>query len=170
MSAALKTRFAPSPTGHLHVGGARTALFNWALAKKLGGHFLVRIEDTDQARSSEAATAGILEDLAWLGIAWDEGPDHGGFGGDPDAVGPFFQSERLPRYREAVRELIQADRAYPAFESPEELDRMRRAAREAKQTFGYLRPADFDLMAGSEVGTAVEGLVRRGPDIRVPVT
>ena len=84
------TRFAPSPTGHLHVGGARTALFNRALARKLGDSFLVRIEDTDQARSSETATLGILEDLSWLGINWDVGPVHGKSGGDPNNIGPFI--------------------------------------------------------------------------------
>ncbi|MEC9373070.1 MAG: glutamate--tRNA ligase family protein, partial [Planctomycetota bacterium] len=98
-SAQVITRFAPSPTGHLHIGGARTALFCWAYARKNNGKFILRIEDTDQARSSEESTRGILEDLAWLGIDWDEGPEHIGddsrrLGGDPRGVGPFFQSER----------------------------------------------------------------------------
>ena len=111
------TRFAPSPTGHLHIGGVRTALFCWAYARGRAGRFIMRIEDTDAARSSEEATQGILEDLAWLGIRWDEGPVHevdrlsetmegGGeaspehgsemrattIGGDARGVGPFFQS------------------------------------------------------------------------------
>ena len=96
MPAGPVTRFAPSPTGHLHIGGARTALYNWALARP-GGRFLLRIEDTDQARSSDEAARGILEDLAWLGIAWDEGPAFGALGGDPRGVGPWRQAERLDR-------------------------------------------------------------------------
>lgn len=146
------TRFAPSPTGHLHVGGARTALFNWALARQLGGRFLLRIEDTDQARSSADAVTGILADLAWLGIDWDEGPsftteDGRRLGGDPRDVGPFFQSERRDLYDAALARLIEADLAYPAFESGEELDALRKQAREEKRNFRYRRPADFDREA-----------------------
>lgn len=140
------TRFAPSPTGHLHVGGARTALFNWAMARARGGVFVLRIEDTDRARSSDAASAGILEDLVWLGILWDEGPlaEGGRVGGDPRGVGPFAQSERLEAYERAVETLIDADLAYPAFETPEELDAARRAAQAEKRAFRYRRAADFD--------------------------
>lgn len=114
-AASVITRFAPSPTGHLHVGGVRTALFCWAYARRHGGRFILRIEDTDQKRSSEDAARGILEDLAWLGIHWDEGPtwvpphsaaagvprhsvadlDSSSVGGDPRSVGPFFQAQRL---------------------------------------------------------------------------
>jgi glutamyl/glutaminyl-tRNA synthetase len=137
-------RFAPSPTGHLHVGGARTALFNWALAKRLGGRFVLRIEDTDVLRSTDEAVAGILEDLAWLGIHWDEGPERDGIGGDPRGVGPFFQSQRLALYREAVDALIARDLAYPAFETPEELEAMRRKAQAASGAFRYVRPAGWD--------------------------
>jgi len=89
MAAGVTTRFAPSPTGHLHVGGARTALYNWALAQG-GGRFLLRIEDTDRARSSIAAVQGMLDDLLWLGIRWDEGPAVGGAGGDPRGVGQYL--------------------------------------------------------------------------------
>jgi glutamyl-tRNA synthetase len=140
-------RFAPSPTGHLHVGGARTALFNWALAKRLGGHFVLRIEDTDVLRSTDAAVSGILEDLAWLGIRWDEGPEHEGIGGDPRGVGPFFQSQRLALYREAVDALVVRDLAYPAFETPEELDAQRRRAQAESGAFRYARPAHWDRAA-----------------------
>jgi glutamyl-tRNA synthetase len=136
------TRFAPSPTGHLHVGGARTALFNWALAR--GGAFLLRIEDTDRARSTDVAAAGILEDLAWLGILWDEGPKTRDAGGDPRAVGPFFQSQRLGLYREAIEALIDVELAYPAFETPEELDALRRDSQREKRAFRYRRSPDFD--------------------------
>jgi glutamyl-tRNA synthetase len=138
------TRFAPSPTGHLHVGGARTALFNWALARRSDGRFLLRIEDTDVLRSSDAAVAGILEDLAWLGIHWDEGPEHDGRGGDANAIGPFFQSQRLALYRDAVDTLVAKDLAYPAFETPAELDGMRQRARAERGVFRYTRPAEWD--------------------------
>ena len=88
----IKTRFAPSPTGSLHIGGARTALFNYCLARNLGGTFLVRIEDTDRARHSEEAVESIVRDLRWLGLDWDEGP--------------YFQSERLALYHKAVNKLL----------------------------------------------------------------
>ena len=138
------TSFAPSPTGHLHVGGARTALFNRALARKLGDSFLVRIEDTDQARSSETATLGILEDLSWLGINWDVGPVHGKSGGDPNNIGPFYQSQRLSIYKGIVERLLETDLAYPAFETPEQLDKMRKDARQKKVNFRYRRDISFN--------------------------
>lgn len=144
------TRFAPSPTGHLHVGGARTALFSWALARAMGGRFLLRIEDTDQARSSAEAVEGILEDLHWLGIDWDEGPALGEVGGDPRNIGPFFQSERGDHYDAAIQKLLAQDLAYPAFDTPEELDAMRSAAQKAKQNFRYLRADDWDREANLE--------------------
>ncbi len=147
MTELVVTRFAPSPTGHLHVGGARTALFNWALAQKLGGHFLLRIEDTDQARNSQEAVRGILDDLAWLGIHWQEGPVHAGVGGDPRGVGPFFQSERLARYDAAIAQLVATDLAYPAFDTPEELDALRKAASAEKRAFRYVRAAGWDRSA-----------------------
>jgi len=147
MSQTVVTRFAPSPTGHLHVGGARTALFNWALARRLGGRFLLRIEDTDRARSSEAASRGILEDLAWLELVWDEGPvweaDGTSFGGDPREVGPFRQSERLDRYEASWSQLLERDFVYPAFETAEELDALRRTAQAEKRGFRYRRGADY---------------------------
>ena len=101
-----RVRFAPSPTGYLHVGGARTALFNWLFARRLGGVFVLRIEDTDLERSSTEMVTGILDGLRWLGLDWDEGPEVGG----PHA--PYFQSERLDRYRAAARDLVTAGRAY----------------------------------------------------------
>ena len=118
------TRFAPSPTGALHVGGARTALFNWAFARRHGGRFVLRMEDTDQARSTPQSTRSILADLRWLGLDWDEGPpcpehwdDALAEGFDPDASalgdrGPYFQSQRLAIYREHLQRLIDADQAY----------------------------------------------------------
>jgi glutamyl-tRNA synthetase len=144
---AVVLRFAPSPTGHLHAGGARTALFNWALARRLGGRFVLRIEDTDVLRSTDAAVAGILEDLAWLGIVWDEGPEHDAIGGDPRGVGPFFQSQRLALYREAAEALVAKDLAYPAFETPEELDALRGRAQAEHGAFRYRRTAGWDRAA-----------------------
>jgi len=125
------------------VGGARTALFNWALAQG-DGRFLLRIEDTDRARSSEEAARGILEDLAWLGIDWDEGPAFQGCGGDPRSVGPFRQALRLEQYDACVQQLIAEDLAYPAFESAEELDALRKAARKEKRGFRYRRAPAWD--------------------------
>lgn len=110
----VRVRFAPSPTGFLHVGGARTALFNWLLARKTGGTFILRIEDTDAERSTDESTGQILDSLKWLGLEWDEGP--------------FFQSQRLGLYREHIDRLYKEGRIYPAFETPEELDAERRAA------------------------------------------
>ena len=170
MSGQAITRFAPSPTGHLHVGGARTALFNWALAQKLGGHFLLRIEDTDQARNSQEAARGILEDLAWLGIHWQEGPQLGTIGGDPRAVGPFFQSERLARYDAAVAQLVEKDLAYPAFDTPEQLDALRKRASAEKRAFRYVRAASWDRSAALARMQREPHVVRlRAPDETIVV-
>ncbi len=137
------TRFAPSPTGHLHIGGARTALFCWAFAKRMGGHFLLRIEDTDAARSSDESARGIMEDLAWLGIEWDEGPERPSgsrtLGGDPRGVGPFFQAQRLTIYHEHIMRLVEQGRAYPAFETEDELAAEKQRAKDAKANYRYSR-------------------------------
>jgi glutamyl-tRNA synthetase/nondiscriminating glutamyl-tRNA synthetase len=115
-------RFAPSPTGHLHVGNARTALFNWLVARRHGGRFILRIEDTDTERSTRASEAAILEDLRWLGLDWDEGPDVGG----PHA--PYRQSERGPGYAAAADALVRLGRAYRCFCTADQLDADRRQA------------------------------------------
>ncbi|MCL4742411.1 MAG: glutamate--tRNA ligase [Phycisphaerales bacterium] len=166
------TRFAPSPTGHLHVGGARTALFCWAFARRHGGRFLLRIEDTDQKRSSEDAARGILEDLAWLGIHWDEGPAFPPCGGDPRHVGPFFQARRLNIYNRHLDRMIEADLAYPAFDTGEELDAMRREAAARKATFRYRRRPDYDRDVALRRARAGEPCVVRFrmPDEPVRVT
>ncbi len=109
---AVRLRFAPSPTGFLHVGGARTALFNWLLARHRGGAFLLRIEDTDRQRSTQAYTDAILDAMTWLGLDWDEGPGIGG------PHGPYYQMERLDRYHEAADRLLSGGRAYPCFCPP----------------------------------------------------
>ncbi|NLJ81370.1 MAG: glutamate--tRNA ligase [Firmicutes bacterium] len=111
----IRVRFAPSPTGYLHVGGARTALFNWLFARGQEGVFVLRIEDTDLARSSEEATRVILSALKFLGLDWDEGPEKGG------PFGPYFQSERLEIYKQYAQKLKDKGRAYECFCTPEEL-------------------------------------------------
>src|SRR5882672_1506518 len=118
----MRVRFAPSPTGQLHVGNARTALFNWLLAHGKDGTFILRIEDTDAERSTRESEAGILRDLRWLGLDWDEGPDVGG------ARGPYRQSERLHLYQSYAAELLSADAAYYCFCSAAELEAEREAA------------------------------------------
>jgi len=133
----IRTRFAPSPSGHLHVGGARTALFCWAYARKHHGKFILRIEDTDQKRSSDAAGMAFLHDLKWLGVEWDEGPEFEGCGGGE--AGPYRQSERLDIYRKHLDQLIGEGKAYPAFETPAELKQARDKARQAKNNYRYDR-------------------------------
>lgn len=133
------TRFAPSPSGHLHVGGARTALYNWAFARKHGGRFILRIEDTDQKRSSDKAGLAFLDDLRWLGIDWDEGPEYDGCGGGEN--GPYHQSQRREIYRRYLDQLVEQGRAYPAFETPEEIDAARELARREKRNYRYNRAA-----------------------------
>src|SRR5262249_49010265 len=118
----VRLRFAPSPTGYLHVGGARTALFNWLYARRHRGAFVLRIEDTDVERSSPEMVDGILRGLTWLGLDWDEGPNVDG----PHA--PYFQAQRLDRYRAAASRLVGSGRAYFCYCRPEELAAKRSAA------------------------------------------
>jgi glutamyl-tRNA synthetase len=124
-------RFAPSPTGHLHVGGARTAIFNWLFARHCGGRFILRIEDTDVERSSGESEVSLVDDLRWLGLDWDEGPDCGG------PYGPYRQSERLAVYRVEAGKLVDAGLAYPCFCSDELLTTKRREAAKRKVAPGY---------------------------------
>lgn len=118
----VRVRFAPSPTGYLHVGSSRTALFNYLFAKHHNGVFVLRIEDTDLARSTEASTQAILDGMKYLELFWDEGPEVGG------DYGPYFQSQRLDLYREYADKLLEAGRAYQCFCTPEELDQIRKEA------------------------------------------
>lgn len=141
----LITRFAPSPTGSLHVGGARTALYCRLLARAQSGRFVLRIEDTDRKRSTEAAAAGILRDLRWLGLTWDDGPDTP----DPRGAGPYFQSQRRDRYAAVFEQLLEAGHAYEAWESSEELMAMRKAAEAAKTNFRYRRQTYTDAQLAS---------------------
>src|SRR4029453_12567995 len=117
----MRVRFAPSPTGHLHVGNARTALFNWLLARHGQGTFILRNEDTDVERSTRESERAIIEDLRWMGLNWDEGVEAGG------TLGPYRQSERLDIYAEHARQLLDSGRAYHCFCSPEKLESDRQA-------------------------------------------
>ncbi len=137
MSEKVVTRFAPSPTGYLHVGGTRTALFNWLYARRMGGIFILRIEDTDQKRNTPAAIRQVMEDLRWLGIDWDEGPEIGG----PN--GPYLQSQRKDLYDKYIKQLIKEQKAYYCFDTLEELDAMRENAEAQKKNFIYPRPKKF---------------------------
>lgn len=120
MTTAMRVRFAPSPTGHLHIGNVRTALFNWLLARGQGGTFILRVEDTDAERSTIESEATILEDLRWLSLDWDEGPDVGG------PVGPYRQSDRLGKYQSRARVLLEQGRAYYCFCTPDQLEAERK--------------------------------------------
>jgi nondiscriminating glutamyl-tRNA synthetase len=127
----VRVRFAPSPTGYLHIGGARTMLFNWLFARHHGGSLILRIEDTDVERSTDASTDAIIESIKWLGLDWDEGPIVGG------EYGPYFQSERLDIYREYAERLLKSGHAYRCYCTPEELSEAREAAMKAGKPPGY---------------------------------
>ena len=134
----VRTRFAPSPTGYLHIGGVRTALFNWLLAKQNGGQFILRIDDTDAQRNVSEALQPILDGFTWLGIDWDEGPTPDG----TDSVGPhapYFQSKRLGNYQAAVEALLASGHAYRDYSKPAEYQGEREAAEKAKESFVYSR-------------------------------
>ncbi len=151
MTQPVRVRFAPSPTGKLHIGGARTAIYNWAFARANHGTFILRIDDTDPTRSTEENTQVILRAMRWLGLDWDEGPEVGG------AFGPYAQTERLALYREAAERLLAEGKAYPCFCTPEQLAEDRAAAQARKDPFqGYQRrcrniPAD-EARARMEAG------------------
>ncbi|MFV2063265.1 MAG: glutamate--tRNA ligase family protein, partial [Chloroflexota bacterium] len=126
-----RCRIAPSPTGPLHIGTARTALFNYLFARHTGGTFVLRLEDTDAARSSVDFERDILEGLHWLGLEWDEGPEVAGLPAR-GAFGPYRQSQRGDAYRAAIERLLEEDKAYPCFCTPDELAEDRKARQEAK--------------------------------------
>lgn len=129
----VRTRFAPSPTGFLHIGGVRTALFNWLFARKHGGQFILRIDDTDQQRNVAEALAPILHGFRWLGLDWDEGAEVGG------PHGPYYQSQKLDRYQSAVRELVERGHAYWDYATEDEVKSERSAAEVEKRPFLYSR-------------------------------
>jgi len=146
----VRLRFAPSPTGFLHIGGARTALFNWLYARKVGGTFILRIEDTDEARSTGESVDAIFRGMEWLGLTWDEGPNKGG------DFGPYFQMQRLDLYKKYADQLIQSEAAYHCYCTPEELEAMRTRAMLAK------RPPKYDGRCRSLTQTQREELEKTG--------
>jgi glutamyl-tRNA synthetase len=132
-STPVRVRFAPSPTGYLHVGGARTALFNWLFARRHAGVFVLRIEDTDRTRFVPEGLSDITDSLRWLGLDWDEGPDVGG------PYGPYLQSERLHLYQQYAQQLVAQDQAYYCYCTPERLEALREQQRARKEDVGYDR-------------------------------
>ncbi len=156
----MRVRFAPSPTGHLHVGNARTALFNWLLARHGGGTYVLRVEDTDRERSTPESEATIKDDLRWLGLSWDEGIDAGG------DVGPYRQSERLDLYAAHTRQLLQSGHAYRCFCAPETLEAQRQAALAAGAPPKY--PGTCRDLAPDDVEARVEAGARPAIRLRVP--
>ncbi len=158
---AVVTRFAPSPTGALHLGNARTALFNFLFARRHGGRFLLRIEDTDAERSHEQHAVALIDDLRWLGLDWDEGPDVGG------PAGPYRQSERRARYDEAFAALERDGRAYPCYCSPLELELARRAQLAAGRPPRYAGTCR-NLGPAERAARAAQGRVSPTLRFRVP--
>ena len=158
----IRVRFAPSPTGDLHVGGARTALFNWLFARRHGGVFVLRIEDTDVERSSPEMVEGILEGMRWLGLDWDEGPGIGG------PFGPYFQSGRLDRYRAASERLVASGHAYYCYCTPDELKARRELAEKQDRVWRYdrlcsrLTPADIAARERNRIPRAIRFRVPEG--------
>jgi len=157
---AVRTRFAPSPSGYLHVGNAWAAFFNWLFARHADGQFLLRIEDTDRSRSTDESIQSILDDFHWLGIDWDEGPDAGG------SAGPYRQTERTALYQQHVRALLGGGHAYYCYCTPGELD----AERKAAQVAG--RPYRYSGRCRNLTDAEREAFVREGrtPTIRLRVT
>ncbi len=158
MPMSVRVRFAPSPTGYLHVGGARTALFNWLFARHHGGKFILRIEDTDFSRSSEEMVEGILKGMRWLGLSWDEGP--------------FFQSQRIPRYQEFARRLMEGGHAYRCFCTPDELaERRSSQQQDGGDAWIYdrrclqLLPGDSERKAAAGRPFAIRFLVPAGKSV-----
>ena len=141
---AISTRFAPAPTGSLHVGGARTALFSWLVARRSAGRFILRIEDTDRTRNVPGGTEAIIRDLQWLGLDWDEGPDVAG----PNA--PYLQSQRLDSYTQHIQKLLDTGHAYYAFETTEQLDALRKQAQAQNRAFRYPRPGSLPSAADAD--------------------
>ena len=151
-----RVRFAPSPTGFVHIGSLRTALYNHLFAKNRGGSFLLRIEDTDRTRFVEGATENLINVLKWAGISYDEGP---GVGGD---FGPYYQSQRSEIYRKYARLLLSKGAAYMAFDTPEELEKMRLAEKSARDpaprynSAVRLKMRNSLVMTQAEVETEIE--------------
>ena len=144
----IRVRFAPSPTGALHIGGARTALFNWLFARSQGGTFILRLEDTDLNRSTLAAASGIIDGLKWLGLDWDEGPDKGG------PCGPYRQSDRLPIYQDHINQLLNNGRAYYCFCTADDLSAER--AKAAEQKLNYRHHCPYRDLSASQAQQLID--------------
>ena len=155
-----RVRFAPSPTGYLHVGGARTALFNWLFARRHGGIFVLRIEDTDAQRSTAESMQGILDGLRWLGLGWDEGPDIGG------PYGPYFQSERSDRHRAAAERLLKSGAAYYCYCTADELKAKREAGE--REHGGWIYDRTCASLSPDEVASRESRGMARAIRFRVP--
>ena len=152
----VRTRFAPSPTGYLHIGGVRTALFNWLFARHNGGTFILRVEDTDLARSTQEAIDVLIASMRWLGLDWDEGVEVGG----PHA--PYRQMEGVERFGAVAARLLKEGRAYRCYCTPEELEDRRRAALKAGETPGYDgRCRRLSLASARQAGPAPRTRSRR---------
>ena len=152
MTDSVRTRFAPSPTGFLHIGSLHTALFAWLFARHNGGKFILRVEDTDQSRKVEGSVEAILDGLRWLGLDWDEGPEAGG------EYGPYYQSERLERYHKAAEKLVADGHAYKCYCSTERLEAMRQLQTQRKLPPGYDRHCR-DLDPNERAQNEAEGVV-----------
>ena len=164
---AVRTRFAPSPTGYMHIGGMRTALFSWLWARKHGGQFILRIDDTDQQRNREEALQPILRAFKWLGLNWDEGPEIGG------PYAPYFQSQRSDKYKAAAARLLAEGRAYKDFETPEQTKADREAAEKEKRQYVSSRqslalsPAEIADLEAQGQPYVVRLLVPRGEKVSI---
>ncbi|KAA3613397.1 MAG: glutamate--tRNA ligase [Planctomycetota bacterium] len=164
----VRVRFAPSPTGRLHIGGARTALFNWAFARRHGGRFLLRVEDTDTERNTDESLHSILNSLRWLGLDWDEGPEVGG------EFGPYFQSQRKSLYQQAIDRLLAEGKLYRCFATPEELQELRERQMAAKEDLRYdrrfrdLDPGEAERRAAAGEPFVLRFAVPDGEEIVIP--
>ena len=174
-AASPRLRFCPAPSGWLHVGGARTALFNWLWTRRHGGAFVLRIEDTHAERATLASAEGMMDALAWLGLDWDEGPALGAHA-ERGEHGPYLQSARLPLHREVARLLVEAGSAYEAFETPEELEAARAAGDGYVVKGGLLAPAEREARRAAgqvpavRLATPAEGSVAFEDAVRGTVT
>jgi len=146
----LRTRFAPSPTGYLHIGGVRTALFNWLLARRHGGQFILRIDDTDDSRNRADAVKPIIDGFAWLGMTWDEGPTADASGESSGPHAPYFQGQRNDKYEAAAKRLLAEGKAYPDYTTPEQQDAARKQADLARKPYVH-RGTNRDVPADENV-------------------
>src|SRR5207253_6329815 len=146
----MRTRFAPSPTGYLHIGGVRTALFNWLLARRHGGQFILRIDDTDDARNRTEAVKPILDGFEWLGLNWDEGPTHDASGESFGPHAPYYQGQRNAKYEAAAMKLLAEGKAYPDYTTSAEMEAAQKQAQLARKAYVH-RGTNRDVPAAENV-------------------